>query len=79
METRLIDSDKCLFILTFEDAQLSAIDLIGRNLTEEELRGVRKGIEWGLGDWSEVMHSAILNAADTKDEDDDQDDDVWNE
>ena len=74
METRLIDPDKCLFVLTFEDAQLAAKDLIGRKLTEEELRDVRKGIEWGLGDWPGAMHSAILNAADTKDEDD-----VWNE
>jgi len=62
METRLIDVDKCLFVLTFEDAQFAANDLIGRYLTEEELRAVRKGIEWGLGDWSEVMRSAILNA-----------------
>lgn len=73
METRLIDVSKCLFVLTYEDAQLAAKDLIGRELTEEELRDVKKGMEWGLGDWPEAMHSAILNAADTGD------DDLWNE
>ncbi len=73
METRLIDVSKCLFVLTYEDAQLAAKDLIGRDLTEEELRDVKKGMEWGLEDWPEAMHSAILNAADTGD------DDLWNE
>lgn len=74
METRLIDVSKCLFVLTYEDAQMAAKDLIGRDLTEEELCEVRKGMEWGLEDWPEAMRSAILNAADT-----DDNDDLWNE
>lgn len=64
METRLIDVSKCLFVLTYEDAQMAAKDLIGRELKEEELREVRKGIEWGLEDWPEVMRTAILEVAD---------------
>lgn len=76
METRLIDLDKCLFVLTFEDAQLAAKDLVGRELRDEELRDVRKGIEWGLEEWPEVMRTAILEAAD---EEEDDDDDLWNE
>ena len=63
METRFINSSNCLFVLTVEDAQFAAKDLLGRELKEEELRSVRKGIEWGLEGWPEVMRSAILNAA----------------
>lgn len=62
MEKRLIDVNHCLFVLTYEDAQLAAKDLIGRELTDKELRDVRKGIERGLEDWPEVMRSAVLNS-----------------
>lgn len=61
METKLVDVDKCLFMLTFEDAQFAAKDLIGRELTMEELQEVRKGIEWGMDSWPDVMRTAIFN------------------
>jgi hypothetical protein len=50
-----------LFILTEEDAQIMAGDLIGRDLTDDEMRIVRKGVESGL-EWSDVLAAAIRGA-----------------
>jgi len=47
------------FILTEEDLQRVAQDTINRELTEEELYQVRKGVEAGLDDWSEITAIAI--------------------
>ena len=52
-----------LFILTEEDAQIMAKELIGRELTPEEMRGVKKGVENGLDDWQIVMSAAVRYAA----------------
>ena len=52
-----------LFILTEEDAQIVARDLIDRELTPEEMRVVKKGVENGLDDWSIVMTTAVRYAA----------------
>jgi len=52
-----------LFVLMEEDAQIMARDLIGRELTPEEMRDVKKGVENGLDDWSIVMSTAIRYAA----------------
>ena len=51
-----------LFILTDADAQIMAKERIGRELTEDELYSVRKGLEWGLECWNEVMSVAIDEA-----------------
>jgi len=59
METRLIDVSKCLFVLTYEDAQFAAKDLIGRDLTEEELRDVKK--RNGMGAWRLARSNAFCN------------------
>lgn len=57
------DGDRfVLFILTDEDAQTMAQTQIGRALTEDELYSVRKGLEWGLECWAEVMETAIEEA-----------------
>jgi hypothetical protein len=52
-----------LFTLTEEDAQIAANDMIGRELTPEEMRIVKKGVENGLDDWSIVMATAVRYAA----------------
>ena len=69
MNTRLIDLNKCLFVLIYEDAQFTAKDIIGRELTEEELSNIRKGIEWGLECWPDVMRTAVRNVAGVDNED----------
>ena len=53
---------RVLFVLTEEDAQLMAQHHLGRNLTDEELDRVERGLEWGLTCWSEVMEVAIEEA-----------------
>ncbi|HHE37398.1 MAG TPA: hypothetical protein ENL20_02365 [Candidatus Cloacimonetes bacterium] len=51
-----------LFILTNEDAQIVSRDLIGRDLSSTEMQYVKKGLEYGLDDWAEVMRISIKNA-----------------
>ena len=51
-----------LFILTEEDAQIMARDMVGRELTPEEMQVVKKGVENGLDDWSIVMSTAVRYA-----------------
>ena len=51
-----------LFVLTVEDAQIMAGDLIGRDLTGEEIRRVTKMVESGLDEWHEIMRIAIMEA-----------------
>lgn len=48
-----------IFLLSVEDAQIAALDRIGRRLTEEELESVRKGVEYGLECWCDVLNTAI--------------------
>ena len=47
------------FALSDEDLQWIAKDVIKRDLTEDEIHQVRKGVEAGLDDWSEIAAIAI--------------------
>jgi len=52
--------EKILWCIIEEDAQTMAKRLIGRELTEDELYGVRKGLEWGLGEcYADILETAI--------------------
>ncbi|MBI5359608.1 MAG: hypothetical protein HZA48_03400 [Planctomycetes bacterium] len=55
--------EDALFVLTHEDAQLIAMQTLGRELSSEELCCVRKGLEYRLLDWPNQMERAIKNAA----------------
>ena len=48
-----------IFLLSVEDAQIMAEDRFGRELDEQELRYVKKGVEWGLECWHEVLGYAM--------------------
>jgi len=48
-----------IFKVGIEDAQYLAKEKIGRELTIEELERVRKGVEFGLECWEEVLIYAI--------------------
>ena len=48
-----------VFAINREDVQAVAKEIAGRELTEEELRRVKKGIEFGLECWEEVVRAAI--------------------
>ena len=50
---------KCIFTIQDEDAQHVAKRKIGRELTAEELDRVKKGVEFGLDCWEEVVIFAI--------------------
>lgn len=54
--------EDALFVLTKEDAQFMARDMIGRELSSEELRYVKKGLEYGLWDWADVITISIKEA-----------------
>jgi hypothetical protein len=50
-----------IFILTKEDVVECAreMDIPAEAITDDVLAQVRKGVEWGLECWSEVMKEAI--------------------
>ena len=55
----MIPMDEILFVLTREDAQMMARERIGRELTNEEMHAVEKGLSAGLDGWHEIMAIAI--------------------
>jgi len=48
-----------IFVISVEDVQYVAKEKIGRELTIEELEQVKKGVEFGLECWEEVVIYAI--------------------
>ena len=56
------------FMLSNEDLQRVAKDVIKRDLTEDEIHQVRKGVETGLDDWSEIAAIAIRGVTGEGDE-----------
>lgn len=48
-----------IFKVGIDDAQYIAREKIGRELTIEELERVKKGVEFGLECWEEVLIYAI--------------------
>jgi len=51
-----------VFAINREDVQALAKEITGRELTEEELRRVKNGIEFGLECWEDVVRTAIESA-----------------
>lgn len=57
---------KCLFSIGVDDAQYVAQKRIGRKLTFDELKRVKKGIEFGLElCWEDVLKTAIDEVAES--------------
>lgn len=50
---------KDIFVICVEEVQNIAVKKIGRKLTDEELHRVKKGIEFGLECWEDVVLNAI--------------------
>lgn len=48
-----------LFVISSKDIQYLAEKKIGRKLTVEELELVKKGLEFGLEYWEEVVNTTI--------------------
>jgi hypothetical protein len=60
-EVKETETDKVIFILTKEDVQECAreMGIPAETITQDVLARVKKGVEWGLECWSEVMKEAI--------------------
>ena len=50
---------KNIFTINREDVQRIAMKKLGRKLTTEEIERVKKGVEFGLECWEEVVVYAI--------------------
>ena len=50
---------KNVFTINREDVQRIAMKKLGRKLTTEEIERVKKGVEFGLECWEEVVNYAI--------------------
>ena len=59
MLDKYLNKNYLIFGITVEDVQRIAIDKLGRELTVEELDAVKKGVEYGLVIWDEVVRYAI--------------------
>ncbi|VVB55354.1 Uncharacterised protein [uncultured archaeon] len=58
-----MDKDELIFKITKEWVQQESNDIIGRNLSDDELYTVKKCIEWGLlTDIDTVFKAAIYEA-----------------
>jgi hypothetical protein len=62
MLDKYLDEHYLIFSIAVEDVQKIAMDKLGRELTVEELDGVKKGVEYGLVIWDEVVRYAINEA-----------------
>lgn len=62
MLDKYLDKNYLIFGIAVEDVQRIAIDKLGRELTIEELDDVKKGVEYGLVIWDEVVRYAINEA-----------------
>ncbi|MCL2154264.1 MAG: hypothetical protein FWH53_01230 [Leptospirales bacterium] len=52
--------DDIIFAITIKDLQSEAIERIGRQLTEEEIKIAKDGLEWGLLTGIDVVYNTIL-------------------
>lgn len=57
----MADASETIFVLTREDVVICAeeMGIPATAITDDVLRQVKKGVEWGLESWSEVMKEAI--------------------
>jgi len=53
--------NEILFLITADEVQNDASKRIGRKLTEEELRVVKNGLEWGLLNGIDTIYNAIYS------------------
>lgn len=56
-----LEEDEIIYAITIADIQEIANNILGRDLTFDEMYRVRKGVEWGFFDWDVVVKAAIEN------------------
>ena len=62
MLDKYLNKNYLIFGITVEDVQRIAIDKLERELSIEELDDVKKGVDYGLVIWDEVVRNAINEA-----------------
>jgi hypothetical protein len=74
--TEQLDEDEIIYAITVADVQFWAEKVLGRVLDYDEMYSVRKGVEWGMDYWDEVVREAINNLPKKEEEvfDEDEDD-----
>ena len=57
----MAEASETIFVLTREDVVICAeqMGIPAEAITDDVLRQVKKGVEWGLECWGEVMKEAI--------------------
>lgn len=53
-----------IFLITEEDVQHIAAGKMGRKLSPDEVREVKKSISWGYVDWEQTVKFALDNLKD---------------
>lgn len=64
--TEELKSDELVYAINVWDVQEIAKERIGRELDFEEMYSVKKGIEWGMFDWFEIVKNSIINVVEEK-------------
>jgi len=59
--TDKLAEDEIIFAMTVADVQCIAEQKLGRLLNYSEMYSVRKGVEWGMDNWNDVIKVAIDN------------------
>lgn len=60
--------DRPLFVMGVEDAQTLAQEILGRQLTEEELRTIQKDLEWCLTERAQDCITDTIRAMEEEEE-----------
>jgi hypothetical protein len=60
--TEKLENDEIVYAINVFTIQRIAKERIGRELDFGEMTSVKKGIEWGLLEWDDVVKTAIDNA-----------------
>lgn len=57
--TDKLEEDEIIFAMTVADVQCIAEQRLGRLLNYDEMYSVRKGVEWGMDNWDDILKIAI--------------------
>jgi hypothetical protein len=68
-----LEEDEIIYAISVADVQFWAEKVLGRLLDYDEMCSVRKGVEWGMEYWDEVVREAINNLPQKKVEVSDED------
>jgi len=66
--TEKLEEDEIIYVISVADVQFLAERVLDRQLDYDEMYSVKKGVEWGMDYWDEVVIAAIKNLPQKKDE-----------